>query len=282
MNLLQYKKNVYSQNGEDGIIRVIFDTIGHGSKQCCEFGAWDGIHLSNCRQLIENGWSAVMIEGDTQRFSKLTDTYRDASEVFCFNRYVDAKANNVGAIIRSAGFSDLDFLSIDIDGLDYEIFSSLDIRPRVICVEVNAGHSPTATDLLPSTIAQNNIGQPLSCFVTTAEVMGYRLVCYTGNALFVRDDQLSQAPWPTISSTEAYQLFLMELSAAEREWLYLVNLGRVDPFYHFHNPYLVRKSLGIAAGRAMQLRAGKSVQTLRNRTNSFIRAICARIPLAQL
>jgi hypothetical protein len=41
------KKNVYSQNGEDGIIDYILNKIPDKDNWCCEFGAWDGKYLSN-------------------------------------------------------------------------------------------------------------------------------------------------------------------------------------------------------------------------------------------
>ena len=42
-DLLDYKSDLYSQNGEDGIIAAIFDMIGTTTKTCCEFGAWDEV-----------------------------------------------------------------------------------------------------------------------------------------------------------------------------------------------------------------------------------------------
>ena len=45
----KFKKNIYSQNGEDGIIEVILNRLDDKlDKTCCECGAWDGINLSNC------------------------------------------------------------------------------------------------------------------------------------------------------------------------------------------------------------------------------------------
>ena len=46
-----YKKNIFSQYGEDGIIDEILKRLQRVSnKQCCEFGAWDGKFLSNLRK----------------------------------------------------------------------------------------------------------------------------------------------------------------------------------------------------------------------------------------
>jgi hypothetical protein len=37
----------------DGIIEHIFSVVGDGPGLCSEFGAWDGIHFSNSRALVE-------------------------------------------------------------------------------------------------------------------------------------------------------------------------------------------------------------------------------------
>jgi hypothetical protein len=141
-NLLSHRRNIYSQNGEDGIIEIIFSEIGIEHYACCEFGAWDGIHLSNCRKLILEGWNAVMIEGDADKFNDLCKTYKDNDRVKAINMFIDSENNSLDRILGDNKIENLDFLSIDIDGLDYQIFESLKIRPRVICVEINAGHSP--------------------------------------------------------------------------------------------------------------------------------------------
>lgn len=53
--LLDYRRNVTSQCGEDGIIEKIFEMIGARNKWCVEFGAYDGKHLSNSYNLINRG-----------------------------------------------------------------------------------------------------------------------------------------------------------------------------------------------------------------------------------
>jgi hypothetical protein len=252
-DLLVYKRNIFSQNGEDGIIQYIFDSIGGGST-CCEFGAWDGIHFSNCRNLILHGWHAIMIEGDQEKYSALARTYQDMSTVKPLHRFVDTADNSLDRILYEHDFRTLDFLSIDIDGLDYEILESLHVRPKVICIEVNAGHDPRNQSRIPAHIAMKNVGQPLSVVVKIAAEKGYDLVCYTGNAFFVRKELCQQSSLPTISSAKAYENFLTHLSSSEKEWLYLVNLGIVPPYYEFHNSYLDASGLGIEAMKAVGLR----------------------------
>jgi hypothetical protein len=113
-DLLDYKRNVFSQNGEDGVIEEIFRRIGLETRTCCEFGAWDGKYLSNCRKLILEGWRALMIEGDSARSRELQETYRENAAVTCVNRFVDDGKNSLGAIMKETGFPSLEFLSVDI------------------------------------------------------------------------------------------------------------------------------------------------------------------------
>ena len=243
-DLLEYKLDVYTQNGEDGLIAAIFDRIGTTTKTCCEFGAWDGVHLSNCRNLILQGWHALMIEGNEDRFKDLVSNYATNPLVTCVNKYVDAGPHSLDKIIQTQKIDDLDFLSIDIDGLDYEIIETLSIFPRIICIEVNAGHNPVTINRIERDVAKNNIGQSLQVITKLAEKKGYELVCYTGNAFFVRRDVNRGFLLPILTSEQAYLYFLNHLTLSEKEWLFLVNLGIVEPHFRFSNPYLTGTALG--------------------------------------
>ena len=71
-DLSNYRNKITSQDGEDGIISAIFEKLGVGTGWCVEFGAWDGLKLSNTWDLWHNkGWSAVLIEGETKKFADL-------------------------------------------------------------------------------------------------------------------------------------------------------------------------------------------------------------------
>jgi hypothetical protein len=161
---------------------------------------------------------------------------------------VDHDKNSLGAIVKETGFPAIEFLSIDIDGFDYEIFESLDIRPRVICIEVSAGFPLGSTQVLPREVAAK-VGQPMEVFLRIARVKGYSLVCYTGNAFFVRDDVVQRHALPTLAPGEAYESFLGHLDSEVREWLYLVNRGLIHPYRPYHNPRLRRTELQIPLTR---------------------------------
>ena len=49
---LKYRKNYFSQNGEDGILaKLLKDLKIKNNITACEFGAWDGKHYSNTYNL---------------------------------------------------------------------------------------------------------------------------------------------------------------------------------------------------------------------------------------
>jgi hypothetical protein len=145
---------------------------------------------------------------------------------------------------------ELDLLSIDIDGHDYEVFEGLALSPRVICVEVNAGHDPESRAAVPAEIAANNVGQPLMRFVELAERLGHRLIAYNGNAFFLLADIGHEDELPTVGPVAAYDDFLRRLGQDERVWLYRVNLGLAPPHHRYGNRRLSRRSLGLGLTQA--------------------------------
>jgi hypothetical protein len=132
--LLQYRKRITSQLGEDGIVEKIFEIIPNGDHWCVEFGAFDGENLSNTYHFINNlGWSSVQIEANTQYYEFLDHRYADNQKVTCLNCTVDFEgANTLDQVLGQTPIpEDFDFLSIDIDGNDYHIWESMTVyRPN--------------------------------------------------------------------------------------------------------------------------------------------------------
>ena len=176
----------------------------------------------------------------------------------CINEMVNDTDRSLRNIFVKNGLSafvdSVDVLSVDIDGLDYEILENLNISPKVICIEANALHEPSSNKLVSREIAAHNVGQPLAHFVRVARLKGYCLVAYTGNAFFVKQELCKNAELFELSVVEAYENFVSSLSAKDLEWLYVANRGLVEPFYKFFNPLLSRKKLKISVFRGLYLR----------------------------
>lgn len=261
-DLIDYRRQCITQNGEEDIIARIFEIVGSPGKFCCEFGAWDGIIFSNTRTLVLDGWSALLIEGDAERFRKLAANYAGHAGVVVECAFVGADNNNLDQILSRKGLAErrLDFLSIDVDGADFDHFSTLDrliALPRLVVVEVQPEHGPHRRDLVPDQIAHHNIGQPLAAFVDRADRLGYRLVCYLGcNAFFLADDAGGHHLLPTLTPETAWTqcMEVHKRYPADVEYLYRRNLGMVDSFYRFDNPLLSAENLCIAPERAASLR----------------------------
>ena len=258
--LFEYRDIGYSQSGEEELLARIMEILGKNLGLCCEFGAWDGIHLSNTRRLMESGWRGLMIEADDNRFQDLIKTYPVNSKAASVCALVDDVDNSLAKIAARAGIRDrFDLISIDIDGLDFQIFSTLDQftqLPLVICVEVHTCHRPDDTTLVPLEIAAKGCGQPLGCFVERGREMGYRLVSFLGtNAFFIHSDAGHESELPTMSPIAAAKqnLSLVKANKFAREYLYLCNRGKQQPHYKFRNPMFSRRSLGIRSLRAAKL-----------------------------
>ena len=139
--LRNFRSNVTSRHGEDGIIAEIFKRIGAQNKWCVEFGALNGTHDSNVWTLIHgHGWSGVLIEADRTYFEKLTKAYKATPQAICLNVFISFEGENKldSIFARTPLPKDFDLVSIDIDGNDYHVWESLvEYRPRVIVVEFN-------------------------------------------------------------------------------------------------------------------------------------------------
>ncbi len=185
----KYKKNFYSQNGEDGVILEILKRLKLKSKNkwCCEFGAWDGIHGSNTFNLIKNqNYKAVYIEGNYKRYQDLLDTKKKYKRIIPFNKYVSYKSSSVDSldkILKKTKINkDFDILSIDIDSFDLAVWKSLKkFRPKIVVIEINSGIPPGIKQMH----GRGKIGNSFTSTVEFAKKNKYQLVCHTGNCIFI-------------------------------------------------------------------------------------------------
>lgn len=182
--LNDFKRDITSQNGEDGVLEAIFDKIGVSNKWCCEFGAWDGKQFSNTYNLIaQHGWSGVLIESDPNRFSQLVTNMSGFETVTTLQAMV--QESNFETILSQTPIpKDFDLLSIDIDGEDYLVWQALEsYRPRVVVIEVHSGFPP-GISVVPKR-GHSPHGASIEPMVELAKRKGYELALHTGNAIFV-------------------------------------------------------------------------------------------------
>ena len=186
IDLKKFERRSYSQNGEDGILQVIFDTIGVTNKFCVEFGVQDGREC-NTRYLIENGgWTGLRMDGGDHD-TYVGQVYKEfvTVENICrlFNKYTVP--------------SEFDLLSIDVDGNDYWIWRAIEgYSPRVVVIEYNSSLPPNVSKTIPydpefQWDGTNYFGASLLALAKLGRIKGYTLVgCESQgvNAFFLRND----------------------------------------------------------------------------------------------
>ena len=213
--LCDYRSNVTSQSGEDGVIEKIFELIGTDSKWCVEFGAGSGKKGNNTWSLImKEGWSGVLIEAERALFDDLQKRYQDNGGVECINAIVEPSGKNSldNLLGKTKIPKSFDFLSIDIDGFDYQVWQSLkNYQPRVVMIEVNPNIPIDVDFVQPEDIGAHG-GSSLSTTTKLAKEKGYELVyAHRTNAVYVRKeffekfDIQNNSPAEIVCDKENYQ-----------------------------------------------------------------------------
>jgi len=187
INLLDFRHDKYSSTGNDGIIKYIFKTLNINSGFFVEFGAWDGITGSNCKKLFEEGWSGIFIEEDQEKFFDLVKNYQNQDRIICLNKKITIDDNLFDNVVINYISTEIDFCSIDVDGLDVEIFETFEKNmPKVVCIEGGQMLHPEHTRI-SSEKAKNNIQQSLRVMVNVFKKKGYSPICSYQDTFFVQD-----------------------------------------------------------------------------------------------
>ena len=127
----------YSQDGEDLFLFDLFKKKNINSGIFIEFGAWDGVHLSNCKLFADNNWTGYFIEADENRFQSLLKNYNNNKNIKCINKFISSNYT-LDDLVFENEINKIDVLSIDIDGRDLSELKKLTtIKPMVIVVEFN-------------------------------------------------------------------------------------------------------------------------------------------------
>jgi hypothetical protein len=197
--------DVFSPEGEDGILLYIFGLLGFGSRRCVDIGG-AGISVSNTANLIvHHDFRGLVLDGNEQAISRTARAYgryRPVHTPTCVHAWITR--DNIDALLAEHGMAgEIDVLSLDLDGVDWWILDALTVAdPRVLVVEYQDILGPDRAWTVPyrpdfsvhdypvnDGDAFNYCGAGLGAFVKLLEPRGYRLVgCNrTGyNAFFVR------------------------------------------------------------------------------------------------
>lgn len=137
--LNQFEYQVYSQNGEDGIITEIFKRVGTTNKFFVEFGASE--LMNNTTFLLLKEWRGAWIEADPDIVKRIKAKHSSLirkESLLVKNAAVTAE--NVETLFKELEVpKEFDLLSIDIDGNDYWVWKAIEnYRPRAVIIEYNA------------------------------------------------------------------------------------------------------------------------------------------------
>jgi FkbM family methyltransferase len=225
-DLTTFKRNKYSQRGHDGIIEKIMKELNITTGFFIEFEGYDGIHLTNCRNLYENGWKGCFIEVDIQKYKFLVKNY-EGTDIICLNKHVyptKQEGSTIDGLYKEYMNSvDIDLLSIDIDGREYEIFENMDLRPKVIIIKGGFLFHPSLRTKIPYKEAEDNVQQPLFVLFELATKKGYTPILFNQDTFLLRNDLYESHSYFKNIKNDCYTLwksaFYNIFNHTDREWL---------------------------------------------------------------
>lgn len=193
IHLNNFKKNIYSQSGEDGIIeKILTDENFESNFQFVEFGAHDGKTNSNCYNLLQNkNYHGLFIEPNKKRFKKLIENTEKYSSIN-INSFVSIEGDlSLDNILTKNKFeNNFDLLSIDIDGFDYQMFESLNLfKPKIVIIEYNQSIPNHVSYVQPYTTTARHGSSPKS-IIELGQKKGYEPVAITETNLIFLDKEI--------------------------------------------------------------------------------------------
>jgi FkbM family methyltransferase len=175
---------MYSQNNEEQIILNHFKNF---KGTFLDLGAYDGIDLSNTRALTQLGWSGICVEPNPLIFERLCDNLKSFNNVIEYrfaigtenktvmmqmndSYYSTVKQSEVDrwkgsfkfesaevqmidfkSFLEFSKYKTFDFISIDCEGLDYEILEQInldEVKCKMVCVETNSKETDKYIDYI--------------------------------------------------------------------------------------------------------------------------------------
>jgi hypothetical protein len=215
-------EKIYSQNGEEGILVAILNKIGFTNKVCVDFGACDGIRISNTLYFKNVfGFRRILIEGGGP--DKWPNRTNGEKLIYSL-----VTPDNINQILAQENCPEIyDLLSLDIDGDDYWVWEAMTKQARVVVVEyhpsipnnlpltITSSQTDVRSHLIPDgggwnyrgekeTVGQFTLngyyGANLRAFYNLAKQKGYQF-CTTirDNAIFVLNDEFSKLGLPPVT-----------------------------------------------------------------------------------
>lgn len=193
-----FEYQITSQNNEDGIINHIFDILKIDKLNFMEIGF--DYYQNNSLAVLKRCNKGLFIDGDNKKAIILRNVLKlfyPATKITVQNALVDI--DNINQI-KEQNFNnqeEIDFLSIDVDGIDYYLLKEINFKPKLICIEYNFWFGKDLSCAVPYKknysidSLSNYVGASLKALTELANSKGYHLIALDSacvNAFFIRDD----------------------------------------------------------------------------------------------
>ena len=193
-----FEYQITSQNNEDGIINYIFDKLKINKLNFIEIGF--DYYQNNSLGILNKCNKGLFIDGDNKKVIILRNVLKlfyPKTKITVQNALVDI--DNINKI-KEKNFNDeeeIDFLSIDVDGIDYYLLKQINFEPKLICIEYNFWFGKDLSCAVPYeknytlNSLSDYIGASLKALTELANSKGYHLIAIDSaciNAFFIRDD----------------------------------------------------------------------------------------------
>ena len=217
-SLHTYEHRILSSRGEDGITIEILRRIGIRHRKAVELGC--GANGGNVGVLVAGlGFEGLLVDGDEELvgFARSLFAGYPATVVQGW-----IARDTVSGLLSENGFDmELDYLGLDLDGIDYWIWDALPARARIVVCEYNPFFGPKESLVIPYdpefvratrddhgnfVHAKSYYGASLRALVSLGRGKGYRLVSsvpHSHNVYFLREDVA--ADLPALSVAAAFQ-----------------------------------------------------------------------------
>jgi hypothetical protein len=207
-----------SQHGEDGLTVELVRRVGIEHRRAVEIGC--GSNGGNAGVLVAGlGFEALLLDGDEELIAIARD-YFAGQPARVESAWITRET--VNDLLAGRGFDrDLDYLGIDLDGIDLWVWEALKVSPRMVICEYNAYLGPDEAVTIPYTPdfvrkardksgkfahPKGYYGASLSAFERLGRRKGYRLVATapgSENAYFLREDV--DGGVPAVSAVQAWR-----------------------------------------------------------------------------
>jgi hypothetical protein len=134
----------FSQNMEDGIIDYLCRHLLRPNRYFVEIGAGDGHENNSTWLAVALRFNGLMIDGNPESIAQCERLMRELT-LGVETRSMFVEPEVCGEIAAIAIHRDPDFLSLDIDGVDYFVMKALfeaGFRPKIVAVEYNSAYGP--------------------------------------------------------------------------------------------------------------------------------------------